>query len=146
MIGQIDFSQHYDVVFFVMPYHQMGAILDDLAAVDAETVVLVGNNLSVPEMERTIKTRSKTEKNILFGFQVTAGKHEPEYAICERALWILATAYGGMMIGRASLNAMWRQFFPLHIWAIVRTAIIRKLQNRSGSCAWTPLLRTTTCC
>lgn len=85
IIGQIDFSRHYDVVFSVMSYHQVGAILDDLAAVDAETVVLVGNNLSAPEMEHTIKTRSKTEKNILFGFQVTAGKRELEYAICERA-------------------------------------------------------------
>ena len=85
IIGQADVSQHYDVVFSVMSYHQVGAILDDLAAVNADTVVLVGNNLSAPDMERYLKTHSKTEKNILFGFQVTAGKREAEYAICERA-------------------------------------------------------------
>lgn len=84
IVGQIDFSQHYDVVFSVMSYHQAGAILDDLSAVDADTVVLVGNNLSTLDMERAIKTRSKTEKNILFAFQLTAGKREKEYAICER--------------------------------------------------------------
>lgn len=85
IIGQADFSQHYDVVFSVMSYHQVGAILDDLAAMDADTVVLVGNNLSAPDMERYLKTHSGAEKNILFGFQITAGKREEEYAICERA-------------------------------------------------------------
>ena len=85
IIGQVDFSQHYDVVFSVMPYHQVGAILDDLAAVDADTVVLVGNNLSTMDMERYLKAHIRTEKNLLFGFQVTAGKREVEHAICERA-------------------------------------------------------------
>lgn len=85
IIGQVDFSQHYDVVFSVMSYHQMGAVLDDLAAADADTVVLVGNNLSALDMERYLKIHSGTKKNILFGFQITAGKREAEYAICERA-------------------------------------------------------------
>lgn len=93
IVGQIDFSRHYDAVFSVMSYHQVGAILDDLAAVDADTVVLVGNNLSALDMERYLKTHSATEKNILFGFQITAGKREKEYAICERA------GSGGMDIG-----------------------------------------------
>lgn len=85
VIGQVDFSQQYDVAFSAMSYHQVGEILETLAAVDAETVVLVGNNLSATEMERAIKARSKTEKNVLFAFQITAGKREVEYAICERA-------------------------------------------------------------
>jgi 2-dehydropantoate 2-reductase len=85
IIGHIDTSQHYDVVFSVMSYHQVNAILDELVAVDADTVVLVGNNLSAPDMERYLKTHSNRKKNILFGFQVTAGKRESEYAICERA-------------------------------------------------------------
>lgn len=85
IIGKVDVSQHYDVVFSVMSYHQVSTILDNLAAVNADTVILVGNNLSAPNMERYLKTHSKTEKNILFGFQVTAGKREAEYAICERA-------------------------------------------------------------
>ena len=63
----------------------MSTILDNLAAVNADTVILVGNNLSAPDMERYLKTHSKTEKNILFGFRVTAGKREAEYVICERA-------------------------------------------------------------
>lgn len=84
IIGQIDFAQHYDVVFSVMSYHQVGTILGDLAAINADTVVLVGNNLSALEMERTIKGCSKHKKNVLFAFQVTAGKREPEYVVCER--------------------------------------------------------------
>lgn len=84
IVGQIDFSKHYDVVFSVMSYHQAGGILDDLAAVDGDTVVLVGNNLSAVEMERYIKEHSQKEKQILFGFQVTAGKREADHVVCER--------------------------------------------------------------
>ena len=41
----------YDIVFAVMQYRQMEKILDDLAAVNSRVVVLVGNNLSISEME-----------------------------------------------------------------------------------------------
>lgn len=85
IIGQLDSSRHYDAVFCVMSYHQVGAVLDDLAAVDADAVILVGNDLSAREMERSIRARSGPEKQILFAFQVTAGKREAEYAVCERA-------------------------------------------------------------
>lgn len=84
VIEQMDFSQHYDVVFSAMAYHQVSAVLDDLAAADTNCVVLVGNNLSAGDMETYIETHSKTEKDILFGFQATAGKREKEYAVCER--------------------------------------------------------------
>lgn len=84
IVGQLDPTEHYDAVFSVMSYHQVGAILDDLAAADADAVVLVGNNLSAAEMERSIKERCGAEKAILFAFQITAGKREKEYAVCER--------------------------------------------------------------
>ena len=82
--GELDPAQHYDVIFSVMSYHQVGAILDDLAAADADTVVLVGNNLSAKEMEQHILSRSRDGKRLLFAFQVTAGKRETDYAVCER--------------------------------------------------------------
>lgn len=83
--GQLDRSHHYDAVFCVMSYHQVGAVLDDLAAADADAVILVGNNLSALEMERAVRARSGPEKQILFAFQLTAGKREAKYAVCERA-------------------------------------------------------------
>lgn len=119
--GQVDFSQHYDVVFSVTSYHQVRTILDDLAAVNADTVILVGNNLSAPDMERYLKTHSKTEKNILFGFQVTAGKREAEYAICERA------GAGAMDIGFLHAAVSERQKrapdFPMPNWDALRRAM-----------------------
>lgn len=84
VIERLDASKHYDVAFSVMSYHQTAAILSDLAALDADTVVLVGNNLSAPQMERYLKTHSKAEKQILFAFQATAGKREADCVICER--------------------------------------------------------------
>ncbi|MCI6377415.1 MAG: ketopantoate reductase family protein [Clostridiales bacterium] len=84
IIGRDGISGHYDIVFFTMNYQQAGAILDDAAAMDADVIVLVGNNLSAPDMEAYIKTHSKVPKQILFGFQATAGKREGEVLICER--------------------------------------------------------------
>jgi hypothetical protein len=54
IVGQVDASQHYDVVFTVMQFQQMQLILDDLARIDTMLVVLVGNDLSAPAMEREI--------------------------------------------------------------------------------------------
>lgn len=84
IIGQIDFSEHYDAVFAVMQYRQMMGILDDLACANAPLVVLVGNNLSAPEMEAAIQARTKTPKTVLFGFQGTAGRREEGRVVCVR--------------------------------------------------------------
>jgi 2-dehydropantoate 2-reductase len=84
VIGQVDAARHYDVVFAVMQYQQMQAILGDLAQIDTPLVVLVGNDLSAPAMEREILRRSKTPKTVLFGFQSTAGNREGAYVGCVR--------------------------------------------------------------
>lgn len=69
-------NARYDVVFAVMQYKQMEAILDDLVTIDAPLVVLVGNNLSGPEMEEHILAKTRTPKTVLFGFGSTAGRRE----------------------------------------------------------------------
>ena len=69
-------GQRYDIVFAVMQYRQMEKILDDLAAVDSPIVVLVGNNLSVSEMESHILQTTTSPKEVLFGFGSTAGTRE----------------------------------------------------------------------
>jgi 2-dehydropantoate 2-reductase len=93
IVGQVDASQHYDVVFAVMQYQQMQLILDDLAELDTPMVVLVGNDLSAPEMEREILSRSTTPKTVLFGFQGTAGNRDRTLVNCVR--W----DGGGMTLG-----------------------------------------------
>lgn len=84
VIGQIDFAERYDAVFAVMQHQQMLGILDDLARVNAPLVVLVGNNLSAPEMEAAIQARTGTPKTVLFGFQGTAGRREGDRVVCVR--------------------------------------------------------------
>ena len=86
VIGDISEGGSYDVVFAVMPYNKIGAILEPLAAVRAPLVVLVGNNMNPAAMERFILDGTVCEKQVLFGFQVTAGKRdmEKELLVCER--------------------------------------------------------------
>ena len=86
VIGDISEDDAYDTVFAVMPYNKIGAILEPLAAVRAPLVVLVGNNMSPAAMERVILGGTVCEKQVLFGFQVTAGKRDMENGmlVCER--------------------------------------------------------------
>ena len=95
VIGGIEEDDIYDAAFAVMPYNRMPTILEPLAAVHSPIVVLVGNNMSPAAMQREILKRSVCEKQVLFGFQATAGKrdHEKGMLICERA------GAGGMDIG-----------------------------------------------
>jgi len=87
VIGDIREDRAFDAVFAVMPYNKIGAILKPLAAVQSPLVVLVGNNMNPAKMQNTILEKTVCEKQILFGFQVTAGKRDQEKGIlvCERA-------------------------------------------------------------
>ena len=69
-------EEKYDLVFAVMQYKQMEAILEDLAKVHSPMVVLVGNNLSASTMEEKLRFMCTDEKAILFGFGSTAGTRE----------------------------------------------------------------------
>ena len=87
VIGDIKEDDRYDAVFAVMPYSKIGSILDQLAAVNAPLVTLVGNNMSPVAMQQTILEKTVCDKQVLFGFQATAGKRDKENGmlICERA-------------------------------------------------------------
>ena len=87
VIGDIKENDRYDAVFAVMPYNKIGAILEPLAEVRSPLVVMVGNNMSPAAMRQTILEKTVCEKQVLFGFQATAGKRDRENGIliCERA-------------------------------------------------------------
>ena len=89
----------YDIVFAVMQYRQMEKILDDMAAVNSRFVVLVGNNLSVSEMEDHIRNASPSPKEILFGFGSTAGTRE------NGKLTTVHTGDGKLTVGRLHEDA-----------------------------------------
>ena len=92
-------DSRYDIVFAVMQYRQMEKILDDLAAVNSRVVVLVGNNLSVSEMEDHIRNASPDPKKILFGFGSTAGTRE------NGKLTTVHTGDGKLTVGRSHEDA-----------------------------------------
>lgn len=92
-------GQRYDIAFAVMQYRQMEKILEDLAAVNSPIVVLVGNNLSVSEMESRILRASASPKEILFGFGSTAGTRE------NGKLTTVHTGDGKLTIGKAHAEA-----------------------------------------
>lgn len=64
-------GEAYDVVFVVMRYTQLGAILDTLRASRAKHIVFVGNNVRASAFAAAL-----TEKNVLFAFTSAAGHRE----------------------------------------------------------------------
>ena len=75
IIGALN-GEHYDLVFAVMQYQQMAAILDDLTQADSPVVVLVGNNMDAGKMETYIQAHTAAHKNgavRLSGHRGTAG-------------------------------------------------------------------------
>ena len=89
---------HYDVAFAVMQYRQMEKILSDLARLNTSVVVLMGNNLSVMEMEEKILAESPAAKTVLFGFGSTAGTRE------NGMLTTVHLGDGNLTIGKAREN------------------------------------------
>ena len=86
VIGSIEEDDAYDAVFAVMPYDKIQAILEPLSEIRSPVAVLVGNNMEPARMRREILRRSVCDKQVLFGFQATAGKRDREKGmlICER--------------------------------------------------------------
>ena len=83
IIGEID-RESYDIVFAAMQYQQMKSILADMAQVHAPLVMLVGNNLSAPDMAAYIHAHATTPRTVAFGFQTTGGRRENGQVICVR--------------------------------------------------------------
>lgn len=96
---RLDPAEHYDVIFSVMQHQQQWTVLPELAAADCPLVVLIGNNLSAPEMERRILQSAAAPKTVLFGFQSTGGRRENGLVQCVR------TGDGKMSVGMAHGDA-----------------------------------------
>ena len=86
-------SGKYDAAFVVMPYDNIRVIAKQIAKIDTPLTVLVGNNPEAEKMQNEILSYSPNKKEVLFGFQATAGKRKNGILICERA------GIGGMDIG-----------------------------------------------
>lgn len=76
---------HYDIVFSVMQGQQQNTLLTDFSGLDADLIVLVGNNMEGDMHEQYIISHSSKEKRVLFAFQNSAGHRENGITICGRA-------------------------------------------------------------
>ncbi len=92
VIGALN-GEHYDLVFAVMQYQQMSAILDELSQADCPLVVLVGNNTNAEKMEAYMQAHTAVPKTVLFGFQGTGGRRAGGNVVCVRF------GYAGMTVG-----------------------------------------------
>lgn len=64
----------YDVIFVVLRYTQLDAILDTLRANPTKNIVFVGNDVRASALSASLP-----EKNVMFAFASSAGHREREY-------------------------------------------------------------------
>ncbi len=69
-------EERFDVIFVVMQYTHLPAILPVLAANVSERIVLVGNNPDTTATIHTLQTAAAHPKTIAFAFQTTGGRRE----------------------------------------------------------------------
>ena len=101
IIFQPDKQTHYDMVFSIMQEQQQMAVLEDLAGVNTDLIILVGNNLNAGKMEKIILT-ADGGKRVLFGFQPTGGVRRQDHVVCVH--W----GKGSMTIGGLHAYPTWQ--------------------------------------
>lgn len=84
VVRELPTGEHFDATFVVMRQDQMVALAPELAALDTNLVVCVGNDLRADEVEAAIHADGSGPKQVLFGFQGTAGHREEDRAVVVR--------------------------------------------------------------
>lgn len=78
VISELRTEDVYDLIFVVMKYNDFPAVLPLLADNQSSNIVLVGNNGDTGGMQQFFQENSSTPKNIVFGFQLSAGIREEQ--------------------------------------------------------------------
>lgn len=76
VISELQPDDLYDLIFVVMKYNDFPAVLPILANNHSQNIILVGNNGDAHGMQKDLQEMSNVRKNILFGFQLSAGIRE----------------------------------------------------------------------
>ncbi|GCF07563.1 ketopantoate reductase family protein [Dictyobacter arantiisoli] len=66
----------YDLIFAVLPYSDLPAVLPALAENQSRHLVLVGNNPDARAIQQYLKDNNAVDKQIAFGFQLSGGRRE----------------------------------------------------------------------
>ena len=74
VVTELTREDDYDVIFVVLRYTQLDAILDTLRESRAKHIVFVGNNVRARALSESLP-----EKNVLFAFALSAGHREKTY-------------------------------------------------------------------
>lgn len=77
-------GESFDAVFVVMPYHKLRAAMPTICQFHTDLLILVGNDLTPAAFHAHIREHAAGIKEILFGFQVSAGKKKADRFVCER--------------------------------------------------------------
>jgi len=96
-------TDKYDLIFVTMQYTHFVDVLKPLAQNVSPNIILVGNNLTAPQMQAYLEKNSLIAKNIGFGFQITGGTRNNYQTTCIRF------GKGQMLVG--SLNGV----FPFQV-------------------------------
>lgn len=83
VVDGIPQGERFDVAFSVMRQDQQIAALDQLEGIDADLLVLVGNNLRAQELAVRLESHGHARR-VLFGFQSTAGIRKADHVECVR--------------------------------------------------------------
>ena len=76
VVTELKPEEAYDVIFVVVRYTQIEAVLDTLRASRAKNIVFVGNNVRTAEIAALLP-----EKNVLFAFSLSAGHREADRVV-----------------------------------------------------------------
>ena len=74
VVTELKPEDQYDVIFVVMRYTQVGAIMDTLRANGTKNIVFVGNDVRAEEIAAMLP-----EKNVLFYFALSEGHRERDH-------------------------------------------------------------------
>ncbi|MEJ8302835.1 ketopantoate reductase family protein [Saccharibacillus sacchari] len=78
VIRVLEPNDRYDLIFTVMKYSDIEAVLPVLAANISEHIVMVGNNPNIAATENELRRLSATQKHLAFGFQIGGGMRKDD--------------------------------------------------------------------
>ncbi len=76
VVMELEPEDTYDVIFVVLRYTQLGAVLEILRANKTKNIVFVGNNVCASELATVLP-----EKNVMFAFALSAGHRESDRVV-----------------------------------------------------------------
>ena len=109
----------YDVIFVVMRYTQIEAILDTLRANRTKNIIFVGNNVRARAVADLLP-----EKNVMFAFASSAGHREPNRV----ASVDLKKITIGQLLGAPSNEELIGQIFEITTSFPARNRFLARLQ------------------